>query len=109
MDVAGLWPLRGAQGLDPCGKCKAARPLNAALGYGLGGPEGVGLSSMPMACGAGHDTSFLARICPAAMVFVPCRQELSHHADEWAEPADLAAGATVLLETIEAIDHDKLG
>ena len=43
VDVAGLWPLRGAQGLDPCGKCKAARPLNAALGYGLGGPEGVGL------------------------------------------------------------------
>ena len=69
----------------------------------------LGLSSMPMASGAGHDTSFLARICPAAMVFVPCREGLSHHADEWAEPADLAAGATVLLETIETIDRDGLG
>ncbi len=69
----------------------------------------LGLSSMPMASGAGHDTSFLARICPAAMVFVPCREGLSHHADEWAEPADLAAGATVLMETIETIDRDGLG
>ena len=64
---------------------------------------------MEMASGAGHDASFLARICPAAMVFVPCRDGLSHHADEWAEPADLAAGTRVLLETVEAIDRDGLG
>jgi len=70
--------------------------------------DGLGLSSMSMASGAGHDTSFLARICPAAMVFVPCRDGLSHHADEWAEPADLAAGARVLLRTIEAVDRDGL-
>ena len=69
----------------------------------------LGLSSMTMASGAGHDTSFLARICPAAMVFVPCRGGLSHHADEWAEPAVLAAGAKVLLETILAVDQDELG
>ncbi len=70
--------------------------------------DGLGLSSMPMASGAGHDTSFLARICPAAMVFVPCRDGLSHHADEWAEPAALAAGARVLLETVETVDRDGL-
>ena len=68
----------------------------------------LGLSSTAMASGAGHDASFLARICPAAMVFVPCRDGLSHHADEWAEPADLAAGTTVLLKTIEAVDRDGL-
>ena len=71
--------------------------------------DGLGLSSMTMASGAGHDTSFLARICPAAMVFVPCRDGLSHHADEWAEPAALAAGAEVLLQTIESVDSDLLG
>ena len=69
----------------------------------------LGLSLMSMASGAGHDSSFLARICPAAMVFVPCRDGLSHHADEWAEPADLAAGVRVLLETIETVDRDGLG
>ena len=71
--------------------------------------DDLDLSSMRMASGAGHDTSFLARICPAAMVFVPCRDGLSHHADEWAEPAALAAGARVLLATIETIDRDGLG
>lgn len=71
--------------------------------------ERLGLSSMAMASGAGHDASFLARTCSAAMVFVPCRDGLSHHADEWAEPADLAAGTRVLLETVEAIDRDGLG
>ena len=71
--------------------------------------DGLGLSSMAMASGAGHDASFLARICPAAMVFVPCRDGLSHHADEWAEPADLAAGTRVLLKTVEMLDrgHDE--
>lgn len=67
--------------------------------------DGLGLSSMTMASGAGHDTSFLARICPAAMLFVPCRDGLSHHADEWAEPAALAAGAGVLLAAIETLDR----
>ena len=71
--------------------------------------DGLGLSSMTMTSGAGHDTSFLARICPAAMVFVPCREGLSHHPDEWAEPAALAEGARVLLEAIETIDRDGLG
>ena len=69
----------------------------------------LGLSSMTIASGAGHDAAFLARICPAAMVFVPCRDGLSHHADEWTEPADLAAGTAVLLETIEAVDGAGLG
>ena len=68
----------------------------------------LGLSSTTMASGAGHDASFLSRICPAAMIFVPCRDGLSHHADEWAEPADLAAGTRVLLQTIERIDRDGL-
>ena len=69
----------------------------------------LGLSSMPMASGAGHDTSFLARVCPAAMVFVPCRDGLSHHADEWAEPSALAQGARVLLATVESLDRGDDG
>ena len=36
----------------------------------------------------------------AAMIFIPCRGGVSHHPDEWAEPAHVAAGATVLLDLL---------
>ena len=102
---------RGHVRLTGCGPISDSLPvtcderLRQALARSA---DRLGLSSMTMASGAGHDTSFLARICPAAMLFVPCRDGLSHHADESAEPADLAAGARVLLETIEAVDRDGL-
>ena len=41
--------------------------------------------------GAGHDAVVMAKVCPAAMLFVRCRDGLSHHPDEYADPADLAA------------------
>jgi len=41
--------------------------------------------------GAGHDAAVMAAVCPAAMLFVRCRDGLSHHPDEYASPADLAA------------------
>jgi beta-ureidopropionase / N-carbamoyl-L-amino-acid hydrolase len=58
------------------------------------------LSYMNMASGAGHDTAFLARICPAAMIFVPCLEGMSHTPDEWADKSAIAAGAAVLLEAV---------
>jgi allantoate deiminase len=39
--------------------------------------------------GAGHDGVMLARVCPVAMLFVRCRDGLSHHPDEYASPADI--------------------
>ena len=47
--------------------------------------------------GAGHDAVSVARVAPAAMVFVPCAGGLSHNEIESATPADLAAGCNVLL------------
>jgi N-carbamoyl-L-amino-acid hydrolase len=64
----------------------------------------LGLSAREIASGAGHDSAFLARICPAAMVFVPCLRGMSHTPDEWADPHAVAAGAAVLLETVRALD-----
>ncbi len=58
-----------------------------------------------MVSGAGHDTCQLARKVPAAMVFVPCRDGLSHNEAEWAEPEHLVAGANVLLQA--AIDLSR--
>jgi N-carbamoyl-L-amino-acid hydrolase len=65
----------------------------------------LGLSMRPMTSGAGHDTAFLTRIAPAAMVFVPCRDGRSHTPEEWAEPEAIAAGAAVLLEAVIAFDR----
>lgn len=64
----------------------------------------LGLSSIQMPSGAGHDAVFFSRIAPAAMVFVPCRDGRSHCPEEWSEPHQLAAGAAVLFDTICRID-----
>jgi N-carbamoyl-L-amino-acid hydrolase len=66
----------------------------------------LGLSVLRLASGAGHDAAFLARIAPAAMVFVPCRGGKSHTPEEWADASALAAGAAVLLEATRLIDED---
>ena len=59
-----------------------------------------GLSWMNVISGAGHDAVYLARVCPAAMIFVPCRDGISHNEIEDAEPAHLEAGCNVLLQAM---------
>lgn len=58
------------------------------------------LPSMDMPSGAGHDAMYLNRICPSAMVFVPCLKGVSHNEAESATAADLAAGVRVLARTL---------
>ncbi len=53
-----------------------------------------------MPSGAGHDAQMLARICPAAMIFTPSVDGLSHNIAEHTHPADVTAGADVLLHTL---------
>ncbi len=53
-----------------------------------------------MTSGAGHDAQMLARICPAAMIFVPSIRGISHNPAENTAPSDLATGANVLLHTL---------
>jgi N-carbamoyl-L-amino-acid hydrolase len=57
----------------------------------------LGYSHRDIVSGAAHDAVYLARVAPAAMVFVPCAGGISHNETESATPADLAAGANVLL------------
>lgn len=59
-----------------------------------------GLSHRRMASGAGHDAQMLARMCPTGMIFVPSVNGLSHNVREHTEPADLIAGAGVLLQVL---------
>jgi len=60
----------------------------------------LGIPHRELASAAGHDARSLNAFCPTGMIFVPCRDGLSHHSAEWAEPHDLAAGARVLTEVI---------
>lgn len=53
-----------------------------------------------MVSGAGHDAQMLARICPAAMIFVPSVGGISHNPAEVTRPEHLALGADVLLRTL---------
>jgi beta-ureidopropionase / N-carbamoyl-L-amino-acid hydrolase len=69
------------------------------------GAQTLGFSTIDLASGAGHDAAFMARICPAAMVFIPCRGGKSHAPEEWAEPRAIAAGAAVMLEAVRRLDR----
>ncbi|MGE5115616.1 MAG: Zn-dependent hydrolase [Betaproteobacteria bacterium] len=61
-----------------------------------------GLCHLDIVSGAAHDAVAIARIAPAAMVFVPCAGGISHDESESATPADLAAGTQVLLRAMLA-------
>lgn len=65
----------------------------------------LGLSTVDLASGAGHDAAFVSRFCPAAMLFIPCRAGKSHAPEEWAEPDALAAGAAILLDAVATLDR----
>lgn len=67
--------------------------------------ENMGLSHRRMTSGAGHDAQMLARICPTAMIFVPSVGGISHNPAEHTDPADLIAGANVLLATLTELAH----
>jgi len=47
-----------------------------------------------------HDSLFMARIAPIAMIFIPCRNGVSHRPDEYAAPADIVRGAQVLASVL---------
>lgn len=53
-----------------------------------------------MTSGAGHDAQMIARVAPAAMIFVPSRKGISHNPAEFTEEADLLAGANILLDVV---------
>ena len=64
--------------------------------------EALGYPALDMLSGAGHDAMNIARVAPTAMIFVPCKDGLSHTEAESATPEDLAAGAHVLLHALLA-------
>ncbi len=60
----------------------------------------LGLSAMRLVSGAGHDSVYVSRVAPTAMIFVPCKGGISHNESESAKKTDLAAGCDVLLNAV---------
>jgi N-carbamoyl-L-amino-acid hydrolase len=65
--------------------------------------EDLGLASLDLFSAAGHDARFLHAICPTGMIFIPCKDGISHNPLESAKPEDLAIGARVLVHTLVAL------
>ena len=64
----------------------------------------LGLPAMEMVSGAGHDSVYVSRVAPTAMIFIPCRDGLSHNEEEYAKPEDITAGCEVLLQAVLMAD-----
>jgi N-carbamoyl-L-amino-acid hydrolase len=64
--------------------------------------DALGFSRMALRTRAGHDAIRLAAYCPAQLIFVPCKDGISHSELEYCTPDDAAAGADVLLRAAVA-------
>jgi N-carbamoyl-L-amino-acid hydrolase len=65
---------------------------------------GLGLKTMRLPSGAGHDAQMMARLGPMGMIFVPSQNGISHSPKELTLWPDVANGANVLLQTILLLD-----
>lgn len=65
--------------------------------------ETEGASARTMVSRAYHDTNFMARLAPVAMLFIPCRNGTSHRPDEYSSPEAIALGTRVLARTLAAL------
>ena len=64
-----------------------------------------GFSARALVSGAGHDAAYVARVAPTAMIFVPCREGVSHNETEFSSKEQCAAGAQVLMEAVLRYDQ----
>lgn len=62
--------------------------------------QSMGINAPLMVSGAGHDAMLLADITEIGMVFVRCRDGISHNPKEWAEKDDIVNGTSILYETV---------
>lgn len=60
----------------------------------------LGYSHMPTVSGAGHDAVYMARLAPSGMIFIPCKDGISHNEIEDAKPEHITAGCNVLLHAM---------
>ncbi|OOQ87170.1 putative beta-alanine synthase [Penicillium brasilianum] len=61
----------------------------------------------PIMSGAGHDSVFTSKRVPTSMIFVPCKDGLSHHPEEFCSADDCATGASVILQAVVRYDRKR--
>jgi N-carbamoyl-L-amino-acid hydrolase len=83
---------------DPPATCDAA--ILAAMEESA---KAAGKSYKRMVSRAYHDSLFMARVAPTAMLFIPCRGGVSHRPDEYASPEWIGGGVHVLARTLAAL------
>lgn len=66
--------------------------------------KAMGLTTLALPSGAGHDAQEIADICPVGMIFVPSRSGISHSPKEFTDPSDITNGANVLLQSLMRLD-----
>ena len=66
--------------------------------------DSLGLARVSLPSGAGHDAQVVSAVCPVTMIFVPSAAGVSHTPEESTLPADLVAGANVLLRSLLLAD-----
>lgn len=66
----------------------------------------AGLSTRDIMSGAGHDAAYIARVAPTTMIFVPCKDGISHNEAEYSSKEQCANGAQVLLQAV--LDFDRM-
>jgi allantoate deiminase len=74
--------------------------LTAALQRSVKAVQGKSLS---LVSGAGHDGVVMSTLTPVAMLFVRCRDGLSHHPDEYASPRDIGVALAVIVDFLERV------
>jgi N-carbamoyl-L-amino-acid hydrolase len=67
--------------------------------------KAAGYSMRDMVSGAGHDAGYVSRVTPASMIFVPCKDGISHNEAEYSSKEQCAAGAQVLLQAV--LNYDR--
>lgn len=72
----------------------------AIIGAAQAACDEAGLPYQMMISRAYHDSLFIARIAPIAMLFIPCRDGVSHRPDEYSTPEQITAGVEVLARTL---------
>jgi N-carbamoyl-L-amino-acid hydrolase len=63
----------------------------------------LGVPAKRMISRAYHDSSFMAQVCPTAMIFIPCREGYSHRPDEYSSPEQIKTGVAVLADTLASL------
>ena len=69
--------------------------------------KSVGVEYMTIPSGAGHDAMHWAEVVPTGMIFIPCRDGISHNPAEFAEMDDIVTGAAVLDKVLRKLSLEE--